>query len=354
MRKSSLPGDPSLTFSGIVGKTYAAESFPKEDYVIDGSRYDSEGNWAFCRFESDEVYAARMGFEKGGFNITEKQLSTDKALLQLHLELMTRDGAVLWLPTGTFDADALISDSEQMDIRLSHEGRDIFSISGWPRMNWHFQSVEGDAEANLDFTLQNVTVLPDCILPHCVFSMWETMGDVGGFVRFKDRKIEVSGKVFFDHPRIINQRNNVVPRHLYLYTTMYFEDGSGIFGYHAEDKSGKPLSYYCFGIHIDPLNQGKFLADADMQELKFDENNLPASWRLEWADRDYRIDLEVTVKPATLLQSWGSTLAPKTLKDFIILPLILDGTVSVRTKGGGKTLRGYGLAEYFNVDYWDV
>jgi hypothetical protein len=352
--QSSLPGAPSLTFGGIVGKTYDAETFPIEDYVIDSSRYDSEGNWAFCRFQSDEVYAARMGFQKGGFNITEKELSTDKTLLQLHLELMTREGAVLWLPTGAFDGEAVESDSKSMNIRLSHEEKEIFSISGWPRMTWHFQSVEGDAEANLEFTLQNVTVLPDCILPHCVFSMWETMSDVEGFVRFKDRKTEVNGKVFFDHPRIINQRNGVIPRHLYLYTTMYFEDGSGIFGYHAEDKFGKPLAYYCFGIRIDPQNQGRFLADAEMKELRFDENNLPASWRLGWWEEDQRIDIEVTVKTTTLLQSWGSALAPKTQKDFIILPLVLDGTASVQTKGKRRTMRGYGLAEYFNVDYWGV
>ena len=34
---SSLPGDPSVTFSGIVGATYDAKSFPKKDYIIDGS-----------------------------------------------------------------------------------------------------------------------------------------------------------------------------------------------------------------------------------------------------------------------------------------------------------------------------
>jgi hypothetical protein len=245
-------------------------------------------------------------------------------------------------------------DSEKMDIRLSHEGKDIFTISGWPRMNWHFLSVDGDAEANLDFALRNVTVLPDCILPHCVFSMWETMGEVEGFVRFKDPKREVAGTVFYDHPRIIHRSNDVVPRHLYLYTTMYFEDGSGIFGYHAEDKSGNPLAYYCFGVHIDPQNRGSFLSTAVMHELEYDENNLPAFWKLCWADTDMSVELEVTVKPTTLLQSWGSAVAPKTPKDFIILPLVLDGTASVQTEDGRKTVNGYGLAEYFNMDDWDV
>lgn len=350
----SLPGDSSIAFNGTVGSTCAAESFPKKDYIIDGSLCDSEGNWAFCRFEGEEVYAARLGFQKGGFNISGKELSMDKTLLQLHLELMTRDGAVLWLPTGAFDGEAVASDPEEMDIKLSHEGREIFSITGWPQMNWHFQSIEEDAEATLDLSLRNVTVLPDCILPYCVFSMWESMGDISGFVRFNDRKTEVTGKVFYDHPRIIEQRNDVVPRNMYLYTTMYFEDGSGMFGYHAEDKSGNPLAYYCFGIHVDSRNRGQFLDRAEMQDLNFDENNLPASWKLCWANREYRIDADIMVKPTTLLQSWGSALAPNTPKDFIILPLVLDGTAIVRTRDGERTLKGWGLAEYFNVDYWDI
>lgn len=352
--KRSLPGDRSLTFRGVVGRTYDAGSFPKRDYLIDSSRYASEGNWAFCRFENDEVYAARLGFELGSFNITEKELPMDRDLLQLHLELMTRDGAVLWLPTGAYDGAALESDPEKMEIRLANEGKEIFSISGWPRMKWHFQSEEGDVEADLDFTLQNVTMLPDCILPHCVFSMWETMSDVEGFVRFQDRKTDVRGKVFYDHPRIINKRNTVTPRHLYLYTTLYFEDGSGIFGYHAEDKSGEPLSYYCFGIHIDPQNRGKFLADAQLLEMKVDGNNIPVSWRLCWADGDYRIDVEVKVLPTTLLKSWGSSLAPKSLKDFVILPLVLEATAVFQTGEKQSTQKGYGLAEYFNIDYWEI
>jgi hypothetical protein len=350
MRQSSLPGDSSVAFSGIVGTTCAAESFPKNDYLIDGARYDSEGNWAFCRFESEEIYAARIGFQKGGFNITGHKLPTDRALLQLHLELMTREGAVLWIPTGTLDGAALVSDAEEMDIKLSQEGREIFSITGWPRMNWHFQSIERDAEAALDISLDSVTVLPDCILPYCVFSMWETMGDISGFVRFQDKKTEVKGKVFYDHPRIIEQRNEVALRNMYIYTTMYFEDGSGIFGYHAEDSSGDPISYYCFAVHINTRNSGQFLDQAEMQELEFDENNLPASWKLCLRNGEYIIDADIAARPTTLLQSWGSSLAPKSLTDFMKPPLVLDGMASFRAEDGQSNLRGYGLAEYVKLD----
>jgi hypothetical protein len=135
---------------------------------------------------------------------------------------------------------------------------------------------------------------------------------------------------------------------------MYFEDGSGVFGYHAEESSGDPLGYYCFGVYVDPQNRGKFLSKAEMQELEFDENSLPARWKLCWSDTDVRVDLEVTVRPTRLLQSWGSALAPKTPKDFIILPLVLDGTASVETRDGRRTLKGRGLAEYFNMDDWRV
>lgn len=68
-------GDPdpdrpprSATFDGPVGVVVPAASVSKRDYLIDADRYPSEGNWAFCRFESDEVPAIRLGFELGGFN----------------------------------------------------------------------------------------------------------------------------------------------------------------------------------------------------------------------------------------------------------------------------------------------
>ena len=58
----------SALFEGAVGETVPGSSVSKRDYLIDTASFPSEGNWAFCRFDSDEVPALRLGFQRGGFN----------------------------------------------------------------------------------------------------------------------------------------------------------------------------------------------------------------------------------------------------------------------------------------------
>ena len=229
----------------VCGSLAAAVS--KRDYLIDPSRFPSEGNWAFCRFSSADIPAARLGFQRGGFNGGSAERAPSRSYLQMHLEFMTREGAVLWVPSGIYPAERVRTDAETMDITLDDAGIQLFSFSGWPKIECHFRSADDYAEAHLHFDLQVVTVLPDCILPHCLFAMWESMGEVSGSIRYADRTVAVSGKVFFDHTRVMPRRNLVVPRKMYVYTTLYFEDGGGLFGYHCVDARGLPIEYYCFG-----------------------------------------------------------------------------------------------------------
>jgi hypothetical protein len=141
----SLPGQKSRTFSRVVGTTYPAAQFPKQDYLIDPSRFDSEGNWAFCRFTSQEIPAVRMGFQREGFNITATEKISDNSRLQLHLEIMTKDGAILWLPSGKYPSNKVTTNPKAMKIQLRVEDREIFSIRGWPGMEWRFRSEDGEA-----------------------------------------------------------------------------------------------------------------------------------------------------------------------------------------------------------------
>jgi hypothetical protein len=348
----SLPGRPSLTFSGNVGRTYPADTFPKEDLLIDSQRFDSEGNWAFCRFASEEVPALRMGFQRGGFNIGTTDRKPDRDLLQLHLEAMSRDGARLWLPSGRYPASAAVTDPERLDVRLEHDGREIFRIHGWPEMEWHFRSEDGELEADLQVAIDSVTILPDCLLPRCVFSMWETMGAAQGTVNMGGRKVPVVGKVFYDHPRIVHAVRHVSPRKMYLYTTMYFEDGSGLFGYHAVDEQDRPIPYYCFGVYIDPAGKGSFLPVARTSGLEIGTDNIPSRWRLEWKGSEAEVTADITVQDLPLVKAWGSDSAPRRRSDFIIFPLVLDGAAAVSKGGRTRRLAGYGLAEYFNAEHW--
>jgi hypothetical protein len=346
-RVESLPGQKSLTFSKIVGTTYPAAQFPKQDYLIDPSRFDSEGNWAFCRFTSEEIPAVRMGLQRGGFNITATKQIPDKSRLQLHLEIMTKDGAILWVPSGKYPSNKVITNLGSMKIQLRVEGREIFSIRGWPDMEWRFRSEDGEAEVNLQVKLSSVTVLPDCILPRCVFSMWEAMGDARGVIRYRNQTFSVDGKVFYDHPRIIHRPSSAVPRKMYLYTTMYFEDGSGMFGFHAVDEKGISIDYYCFGVYIDASGRARFLSDARLTRLTIDQENTPKHWQLHWRNKELAIEADIRVRSFQLLRSWGSQVEPAAPSDF---PLVLDGQARITGSGNERTLLGRGLAEYYNAD----
>ena len=162
---TSANRDLSMVYDGAVGQTLAATSVGQRDYLIDPKRFPSEGNWAFCRFDSEEVPALRLGFQRGGFNGGFVERQPSPLYLQLHLEVMTREGAILWLPSGIYRADDVISRADSMNIRLDQRQRNILSFRGWPTIDCHMCSDEGDLQVDLQFCLRAVTVLPDSRLP---------------------------------------------------------------------------------------------------------------------------------------------------------------------------------------------
>ena len=351
-RPRATTGLKSSVFDGAVGASVPAGLISKRDYLIDSSRFASEGNWAFCRFASRQMPAARLGFQRGGFNAGSGDRVPSPSYLQLHLELMTREGAVLWLPSGIYPAESISSDPHVMDIKLAHAGRQIFSLCGWPNIECQFRSADGDAQADLRFDLIAVTVLPDCILPHCLFAMWESMGKVSGSIRYGNRTVAVNGKVFFDHTRVIPRSHLVVPRQMYVYTTLYFEDGSGLFGYHSVDIHGRPIEDYCFGVYLDAAGKGRLLTDTALTHLELDEDRIASGWHICWRAADFCVTADITVERSRLLRCWGTRDAPKLRREFSIIPLVLHAGGRIVDTGEGRTLRGYGLAEYFNADLW--
>jgi hypothetical protein len=342
----------SLVFDGAVGATVPARALPAQDYLIDPSRFPSEGNWAFCRLANEELPAVRLGFQRGGFNGGSANRVPSPSYLQLHLELMTRDGAILWLPSGVYPAERVVTDSHAMDIRFDQAGQNIFSMRGWPDIECHFRTDDGYAQADLRFELKAVTVLPDCILPHCLFAMWESMGRVSGSVRYRHRTVSVSGMVFFDHTRVIPRRHPVIARRLYVYTTLYFEDGSGMFGYHSLDTDGHPIEDYCFGVYVDAAGKGRFLGSTVLTRLTLDDDAIARTWHIAWRGQDFFLDADVTARGSRILRCWGSPEAPQARRDFSIIPLVLDAQAQFTKAGVQTALRGYGLAEYFNADRW--
>ena len=349
----SRPGRASLAFTQLVGSTHPAASLPLGDLLLDALRFPSEGCWAFCTFTSKEVPAVRMGFQRGGFNITAADRLPDPSLLQLHLEIMTREGAILWLPTGRFPAGRVESQTHSLDISLQEADREILRITGWPEMDWSVRSDDGDVEVKLHVEIESVTILPDCVLPRCIFAMWESVGKAWGTVRARGRTEPVEGCMFFDRPRVVHRSNAVPPRAMYLYTTMLLEDGSGIFGYHAEDERGAPIDSYCFGVHVTPQGRGQFLHKAHLERCDLDRHGLPRRWRFSWENEELGVTADITARDLGILRSWGSPAAPQSKNEYVIFPLVLDGQAYV-TNAGHRSgpLQGRGLAEYFNAALW--
>jgi hypothetical protein len=342
----------SAVFDAGIGHVVAATDVDRGDYLIDPGRFPSEGNWAFCRFDSEDIPALRLGFQRGGFNGGFIEREPSNLYLQLHLEVMTREGAILWLPSGMYRADHVISDPRSMDIRLEENSRNIFSFRGWPTIECHMSSDDGELQADLEFALQRVTVLPDGELPYCLFGMWESMGSARGSIRYRDRTTTVNGTVFFDHTRVLPRRHLSIPRHMYVYTTIFFEDGSGLFGYHSVDAQGNLVAGYCFNVYMDGKGNGELLEDSELRHLTVDEDGIADGWEIVCKAPTFSLAVAIKVRRSDILKAWGSPSAPQTRKDFSIIPLVLDGAAKLETSGRCRSLKGYGLAEYFDARLW--
>ncbi|HVW67329.1 MAG TPA: hypothetical protein VHB68_00075 [Steroidobacteraceae bacterium] len=351
---STLPGRSSEVFAGEVGAVAPVERFDPSHYFLDPTSFSSEGLWAFCCFDSAEIPALRLGFQRGGFNGGPGERVPSPHFLQLHLEPITAAGAILWLPSGTYDACAVRVARGTMDIVLEHEGQRIFRLHGWPTVECEFRSSDGELEARLTFDFRFGVVLPDCHLPHCLFGMWEAVTRVAGTVRVAGRTVPVSGRAFVDHTRVIPKRQAVAMRTRYLYTTLHLEDGSGLFGYHSFDVAGHPIDDYCFGVFIDPDGRGIYATDVVLTRLRRDTDSVGAAWAFQWSAPEFLLaaDVEVGEGSAAILKCWGAADAPQTRRELSILPLVLRGTVTVSSGPRTTVLKANGLAEYFDAGLW--
>ena len=128
-------GGSSAHFDGLIGHTVAAAQFPARNYLTDLVNYNYEDNWGFARFDGDDVLAARFGFGMGGFCWEDWGTDTPSAddYLFLQLEMMTSEGAVLWLCGDHFKAgDCHIGDAGHA-LTITDDGRSAISGAGQSR-----------------------------------------------------------------------------------------------------------------------------------------------------------------------------------------------------------------------------
>jgi len=251
-----------------------------------------------------------------------------------------------------YHADRVVSDPQAMNVRLDHNERNILRFQGWPTIECRVCSEDGELQADLQFALEVVSVLPDRILPYCLFGTWESMGSARGTVRYRTRTAAAQGKVFFDHTRVLPRRHASAPRHMYVYTTLAFEDGGGLFGYHSVDVHGHLVDGYCFSVYLDAEGNGRLLEDSVLSHLRLDPDGIAKSWQVACTAPELSLLASVTARDSPILRCWGSPGAPQTRKEFSIIPLVLDGSVHISASGQSRTLKARGLAQYFNADLW--
>ncbi|TXI85592.1 MAG: hypothetical protein E6Q40_07565, partial [Cupriavidus sp.] len=132
--------------AGAVGGTMAAREFPVSNCAINDALYDYEGNWAFCRFRKGPVEAVRFGYGCGTFDGSDYGGTLmPKSFLMLHLELMFKEGAVLWIGSGKYEAGQMKFSARDRGAALVHGDRTIFRHSGWPNVRWRICSDDGVA-----------------------------------------------------------------------------------------------------------------------------------------------------------------------------------------------------------------
>jgi hypothetical protein len=269
-----------------------------------------------------------------------------KSFLWLHIELMTEEGAALWLCTEKFKAEEVLMKSDAMDVRLARAAHEIFSLQGWPKMNWHFESDDREVEVDMQLEIMNVTILPDCIMPRNFFSMWLAICRAEGELAFQNKRIKVSGTAFYDHPRI-NVRKSSVPQFgWYLYTPMCFRDGSYLACYYTEDAQARIVDYYSFALYVDANGNGAWLGATELTDITFDDDDKPKTWRMNCRGRKLNIEVRANVRDTTILKAWGGSSVPGTRKENGNIPLVFDCDAELRTDETSKKMSGGGLAEY--------
>ncbi len=341
-------GGRSPLFIGKIGEIISPKNFPTSNYIINNTKYDYEGNWAFCSFNNKQIYAARFGFGCGIFDISDFGPSfpwKNKSIMVIHIELMTSKGALLWICKDKFTVEQVKSKKDRMYICLYDGENNIFQIQGWPDMQWRFMTNDKKVKINVKVNLEYITILPDNLLPNNLFAMWVAIGKVWGDIIIEDKSYDVNGIIFYDHPRIVIKKQDVLPFGWFLYTPTYFNDGSYLISFYTCDYKGDPIANYCFGLYIDRYGNWTWLEQTNLKDLIYDDDDKPKTWQQDYEADGIKIKSNSHVKSNEIKKSWGDITAHQTRKDNTNIPLVFDTEAEIKRKNNVKNLRGSGLGE---------
>lgn len=339
-----------LFAQGAVGVTYDCGAQPTGDVRSDAAKFDYEGNWLFCVFDGPELFAARLGFGRGGIDTTDfgGPSSVDPQRLFFHLELLTDQGAVVFVDQD-HRASHIVQGAGPMDVTLDSGGRRLISISGWPNMTWHFQSPDAEAEIQMSVVAERGVVLPDLLMKHNRFAMWVNICKARGQARFGQRIMKFQGTAFFDHPRINLETIDTTHLRTLFYTPMTLSDGSRLLTYRTTDTQGRDRADYCFAWLLEPDGRGHWMTMRSFEMPPVDAEGKPVSWHGVWTGASMTIDVTGRVHGTNILRSWGRKDAPQTREANDNLPLWFTAEVQVTGAAATRTLTGRGVAEYIDT-----
>ena len=338
----------SPNFHGVIGQQFSVENFPFSNIVTDKSKYVSDCNWAFCRFDDDEIVGARFGITRGFLGSTDYGFAADKPedSCELRVEVVTRDGAYLWIEDTKYKAaDITIPPNEYQHALFDH-GEEILHLSGWPVITWKMSSSDGSLKIAATLQPKSLFILPDSLLRSSRFSMWIAVCSISCVITIDGKQKEVQGTAFYDHPRIIRERNSVPEFGSYNYLPVWFNDGSYFVSYYSEIVDGTRNDNYTFGYSIDSSGSFREFQPDGIQSITFDEDDQLKTCASRWRCGQTTLSIAVTAEPIGVKRVWGSRNVPKTRKDNRVFPLPFNCVATIDDGAVRREIQGVGLNEY--------
>jgi hypothetical protein len=340
----------SALMSGPVGEMLPVERFPAENTLLARDRYSYEGNWLFCTFDQPDILAARIGFGLGVFHWPDYGLKAQQDAtvpLGYRLEVVTPAGVAACLYSDPHQGASVQSDPAAMEIRFPVDHVELFHLHGWPDMSWEFRSPDASIGAELQLSLKNMAVWPDCIMPHNTFSMCIGVCAVSGVISLRGRRHDVTGGAVYDHPRVVVRSNAVPPFGWYLYAPLRFSDGTFVVSYYAEDGLGRKDEYYSTGFITLPDGTSCWMRSTEIRQLKLDENRLPIAWETRLIGEGISISYCTGITDLSLLPSAAASDQSHPTGKYLAFPLLMEAEGEYRIDGVTTRIEhGAGIAEF--------
>jgi hypothetical protein len=339
----------SINFSTKTHDILNPDEMPLQDRILDRSKYRYDSNWAFCRFDDPEIIGARFGFGRGLMLASDFGFSEDtpgmKPSTGLRIEILTTKGAYLFIDYDKYPDEALIFDN-QFHHCLVDGNQEMIHMEGFPEIRWKMASADGFAM--IDFVLSpfKIITLPDNILRKSTFSMWMAICLAKGKITLDGQEKDLSGSIFFDHPRISAEEHDVKDFGSYLYTPIRLSDGSHFVGYYSDFLDGERNDDYSFGYYIDKDSNVSVYKGTSLTNLHFSVEWQVKTFDVTFENKNSEIRFSGKEENYPVLRTWGTGNNHLIKKDNRVFPQPF--TVEfVRTVNGIPThLTGCGVTEY--------